>query len=360
MKYGKIELQGKESGYILTLNDVGELVSSSISVSGSRNQTTVFSIQTSNTSGNVYSIPGYYEIETESLSGDLEFWLEDSTLANEGHVYEISKEDVIAANYNHYKVSIKTPSNQNIGGATPFEIFKPGEPYTLVSHKGSWLTFSGTVIAKSENILNVSKTPSNSDFISVKDAVDFANTIATSTNRIRVLVYPGLYQEDQIIINQWVSLESSSSNSTVVTPTDVTQPLVIMNGLGSQISNITLSGVTSGACISYMDDNGIVAGCVLSNSLYGIHTSGYRCVATNTAFVRTDNAPTGGNEIGIFVENGGSVDGIGIRFSSVVGTIGTAVHSTGLGSSVDLRTGFSRNCLKGLVSNDSGDRKSVV
>lgn len=84
------------------------------------------------------------------------------------------------------------------------------------------------------------------EYKTIKDAVDVANILASSSNNYTVCVTPGEYKEDAITVNSYVNIKCD--NGVKIIPTDPSNPLFNLNDK-THFSGGSISDVTGSAAI---------------------------------------------------------------------------------------------------------------
>ena len=143
----------------------------------------------------------------------------------------------------------------------------------------------------------------NGDYTSIKAAND-SITDASTTNRYAVMVYPGVYVEDPIVMHNYVDIIAVASNFvTKITANNVNSPMFTGSGL-NLVSGFIVNGVTNDAAFLVNTANYAMSinGCTIYNCKYGV-----QCTNGLVAASHVNTAPLGSMTI-MFYANGGEID----------------------------------------------------
>ena len=226
----------------------------------------------------------------------------------------------------------------------------PGELNYVTSPTPGNLQISGYIFNPFDNIIKVAK--SGAQYTSIKDALD-SITDSNVFNRYTVLIGPGIFIEDNPIqLKPWVSLKSIATKEiTMISPQDVNSDL--LTGCDrSYISNVVLSGITSGKALSF-EDTGLmtVKDIILVDNEYGIHVNNADAyIEVHNLFVQTY---TGTIKEAITVVSGtAQIRGVTVVGDSIVETI---IKSDAGNMSVFNLWSESTNLTNGLVVDNGGE-----
>jgi len=141
-------------------------------------------------------------------------------------------------------------------------------------------------------IVRVDKTPKVGSYTSIKTAIE-SITDATSSSQVAVMVGPGTYTEDPIILPTYVALSGwSVENAVTIVPTNPTNTVITAQS-GSSLSKLTISGATGvgGIGLYYTPTlNGPATPLRVGDcQLFGNHTDFKILGNTNTTYVRGHN-----------------------------------------------------------------------
>ena len=117
------------------------------------------------------------------------------------------------------------------------------------------------------------------DYSTIKDALAYASTIATSTNPITVVVYPGTYLEDNpLVIPDYVSIQSFGGQFTTAVGA-LNADVIFQCGYRSIVKGITVQAVASAGYIGttgfYITKPlGVIEDCIVVNCENGVWSDG--------------------------------------------------------------------------------------
>lgn len=118
-------------------------------------------------------------------------------------------------------------------------------PYTSLTTDGVFAS-SDYKLLSVDNVIVVQKNPGTGQFSSIKDAVD-SITDASSVNPYLVVVGPGVYTEDTITLQSFVTLAASGNGTAIIQPSDVDNDIVHIVGSSCRLQGFLLQGATGTA-----------------------------------------------------------------------------------------------------------------
>jgi hypothetical protein len=196
---------------------------------------------------------GYYFVDT-SL-GAVNIYIPDSSVNNTSKQISVRKFSSTDGNY----VNVYTISGQLFdNGTNIFSIYKVNHGFTLISTGGYWKTIDDDRTGKYKIIVG----NENSDFTSIKSAVDWSNLYLPVPAEI--YVKSGTYYVDNTITitnNNIISIIGDGYFSTNIKPTiNLTGKTMFDIRTGTILSNLYIDGTDLGSGInSYKDTVGSVA-----------------------------------------------------------------------------------------------------
>ncbi len=189
-----------------------------------------------------------------------------------------------------------------------------GTVWEQIDANGSGTTYAQTItVAKS-----------GGDYTSVKSALD-SITDASASKRYQVLVYPGTYTENAMIIPDYVGVKAAGGLENTIIEAANTTDTIFTSGLYSMVEGFTLKGATSGTCY-YTADESSLFNLSLENCDTGIEVTGSSTILT------ADEVVVKTGTFGKVITVNSSAETI---FSGVTingGTITTGIEITGSGT----------------------------
>ena len=212
------------------------------------------------------------------------------------------------------------------------------------------LQISGYVVNPYSNMIEVAKT--GAQFTSIKEAL---NSITDSGvfNRYTVTIGPGVFTEDNPIqLKPWVSIKSIATKEvTMVTPQNVNSDLFIGCDR-SYMSNMVLSGVSSGSALSFVETGFItIENIILVDCEHGISINNAGSyIEAHNLFAQTYTSTI--DEVVTVVSGTVQIRGLTVVEDSEIGTI---VKSDAGNASVFNLWSESVNVTNGLYVNNGGE-----
>ena len=233
-----------------------------------------------------------------------------------------------------------------------------------------------------DNTLTVANPINGADYVSIKAAVDFAQTqTPTATSTWGIQVYPGNYAEDPMIINSFINISSVIPCTVFITPTDNTVALIDLRNMtsiiGLNISGINNVGTTPSAILINTASEVVVRNCrfidnytciridhisaaitiessyikrATTNIVNGIYVTNGVCFISDMLIY--DSAGTKGN-----ITNGINCIGNTAEISShtcIINDCTIGVHGQ-LGSLINLKSSDITNCSTGIQNEQKAD-----
>lgn len=189
-----------------------------------------------NNTGGTFSVIGFYTGET------------DNNQYVTGFTYSSNTFTILDNSGNTFSSTFNVVTGLTVNGVLSATTISGGTFYG-----------NGLPITKINNVITVGLSGLNTDFSSIKSAVDYIIGLGDSsiTNRYVISVGPGVFYENEIDLTQtpYVSIVGSSIQTTQILPITNNQHIIKI-GINNEISFLNLSGTSSGYAGIYCYDVG--------------------------------------------------------------------------------------------------------